>query len=325
VDYRKFLGRREELVLPYLGGPRVDAPNRRLSVVGEIAPGWWRFDIEGRRATPKEKVQGGDLSSLPRVRGHLLHDRLVREGAVAEQVSLMPEEEPPMFAPCHARRWHSGDLLFEELPFEGDAEAAVRLAFEEGRGLAGIKGVSATLRTAYGYAIAEAASQRIAIPAAPAELRKHVAAIAEGGAVEAEAVLRRLDGERRAYLRELEANRQQHEAWLAHQQIEEERAHRRDRAARDEAQGLDRALNALDATGAQPVSVRRLGDGNLEVTFRFMGERFLCVVEGATLQVLDAGICLGHPGNDRVLTLDSLPGVIREAIEDGVLVITRHA
>jgi hypothetical protein len=55
-----------------------------------------------------------------------------------------------------------------------------------------------------------------------------------------------------------------------------------------------------------------------------MGERFISVADEHTLQVLDAGICLGHPPSDKLVTLDSLPSVIKEAIETGALVILRY-
>jgi len=45
-------------------------------------------------------------------------------------------------------------------------------------------------------------------------------------------------------------------------------------------------------------------------------------IDAITLQVWDAGVCLA--GEDRLVTLESLPGVIREAIETGRLVITRR-
>ena len=70
------------------------------------------------------------------------------------------------------------------------------------------------------------------------------------------------------------------------------------------------------------LAARRLGDGQLEVAFEFMGERFVSVVEALSLQVLDSGVCLA--GEDRLVTLDSLPGVIREAIATDRLVITRR-
>lgn len=45
------------------------------------------------------------------------------------------------------------------------------------------------------------------------------------------------------------------------------------------------------------------------------------MVAADSLNVLDAGICLD--GADGALTLESLPGVIREAVETGALVVTR--
>jgi hypothetical protein len=39
--------------------------------------------------------------------------------------------------------------------------------------------------------------------------------------------------------------------------------------------------------------------------------------------VLDPGVCLA--GAHRVLTLDAMPSVVREAVEADVLVITREA
>ena len=85
---------------------------------------------------------------------------------------------------------------------------------------------------------------------------------------------------------------------------------------------VERASSALAASGAVLLDGRRLADGLLEVTYRFMGERFRAVVQAGSLQVVDAGICLS--GHDAELTLDSLPPVIREGSEDGVLVITSH-
>jgi len=85
TDFRAFLGAKSELVLPYFGGTRVDAPDRRLRVTGEhdpgqgmrptgrdLAPGWYRFRVEGRRAVPLEPAAPGDLSNCPAIRlgGH---------------------------------------------------------------------------------------------------------------------------------------------------------------------------------------------------------------------------------------------------------------
>ncbi len=67
---------------------------------------------------------------------------------------------------------------------------------------------------------------------------------------------------------------------------------------------------------------RRTGQDMVEVTFEFMDERFISLVDARTLNVYDSGICLS--GADQQLTLESLPSAIREAIDTGQLHITRH-
>jgi hypothetical protein len=71
------------------------------------------------------------------------------------------------------------------------------------------------------------------------------------------------------------------------------------------------------------------------VNFRHQHQRFECVCDARTLRIIDAGICLvGHNDyddedddtirGDTFFTLESLPSVITEAINTGVLHITRH-
>ncbi|MFP2910334.1 hypothetical protein ACLESD_35910, partial [Pyxidicoccus sp. 3LFB2] len=133
MDYRKFLGKVESAVLPYFGGGTVDTPSRRLRVTTPVTPGWWRFEVQGRSATAREPSGPEGLEALPRVRGHVWGRRLVREGAVAEPLELMPEEEPPRLALVSARRWFDGSLVFDGLEFEGEAEDTARRALEEGQ------------------------------------------------------------------------------------------------------------------------------------------------------------------------------------------------
>jgi hypothetical protein len=329
VDYRKFLGKVESEVLPYFGGASVDAASRRLRVSTPPAPGWWRFDVQGRTATAREPAEPEGLDGLPLVRGHLWGSRLVREGAVAEPVKLLPEEEPPRFSPVRARRWHDGTLVFEGLDFEGEAEGTARLMLEEGRALAEVKAVPASLRAAFGYAVLEGASRALGIRFSPVEVRGQVLSVSEAGRPAAEARLRALATERETHVRAVEARLRAVE--VQRQRAEEEvrlqaelaRLRSAPRHLERQAQGAVRVERALEAAGARLLDTRRLGSERLEVTFGFMGERFISIVEASTLQVVDAGICLA--GSDREVTLESLPSVIREAIEDDVLVITRHA
>jgi hypothetical protein len=119
-----------------------------------------------------------------------------------------------------------------------------------------------------------------------------------------------------AFLAALAVERRRYQAELRYQEV---RGRARARPGKPE----DRADAALDAAGARMLGCRRIGGGNLEVRFQLDGERFVSVVNGDTLQVLDAGICLA--GADRQLTLDSLPSVIREAERTDQLNITRRA
>ena len=298
MDYRKFLGQVETWVLPYFGGAHVELPSRRLRVSSPPpAPGWWRFEVRGRTATAREPAGPEGLEGLPLVRGHLWGTRLVHTRAEAEPVRLLPDEESPRFSPLRARRWHDGTLVHEASDFEDEAEAIARSRWEEGGTLAEVKAVPASLRAAFGYAMLESTAHRLGIPFAPAEVRGQVLSVAEAGPLAAEARLRALALTRAPHLRA--------------------------RPVEPDARFTSRVERALDAAGARLLDLRRRGAGLWEVTFGFMGERFQSLVEADTLGVVDAGICLA--GEDRLVTLESLPSVIREAIEEDVLVITRHA
>jgi hypothetical protein len=309
MDYRKFLAAKQQLVLPYFGGARVEAENRTLQVSTDGEPGWWRFEIQGRRASFIERVDPGDLSSLPSVRGHWAQGWLFSSGQDIERISLPPADEPEPLAPCTARRWYSGDLLLDSVEFEDEAEDGARRALEEGRALSDIKGISPALRAAYGFSLSAAVGRETGIRISPREVAAHVLQIAEGGRVAALDMLHRMEQERAEY-----ALLQRDEALL--------RQARRARPTRVTRDPIQRCDAALDAAGARMLRGRSRADGQLEIAFTFMGERFISIVDEDTLQVYDAGICLS--GADRELTLESLPSVIREAIRTHRLCITRH-
>jgi hypothetical protein len=300
VDYRKFLAQDTRLVLPFLGGAHVVGARRRFRLTESPAePGWWTFTISGRKATPVERAAAPELDGLDKVTGHLHRDHIFLPGARTHLVNFLPDDEPMPFTLCSARRWHSGDLLFDMLEFESEAEEEARRAFEDGIGLAQVRGVPATLRAAFGYAVAERVARASDVSLNPLEVRRHLLAIAERGPEVAEELVGRV---------------------LAIRAEQIERARRRDaaRRARELARELardpvGRAERALAAAGAEPLGIRRLGQDQLEVRYRFDGERFRTIVMADTLQVIDAGFCLA--GADRELTLESLPSAIREAIQ----------
>jgi hypothetical protein len=299
----------------------------------QLAPGWWRFRVDGRRAVPLEPSPPADLAALPAVRGHFVSGWVVVDGRQLHRIALPPADEPAPLSRVVCRRWHSGDLLFDTTEFEDDAELAARTALEERRPLGDTKGVVPSLRAAFGYAVGLDVARELDIAVTPRELAAHVVAIAEGGRDVAtrpfDAILeaRRREAEE-AQRRIEEANRR-----LAAAQREAEEARRAERLehAGRHARSLDRhrhplrrADDTLEQAGARMIVARFLENRTqLDVTYEVDGTRILSIVDAATLQVLDPGICLS--GAHRVLTLDAMPSVVREAIEDGVLNITRRS
>jgi hypothetical protein len=302
VDYRRFLAAPAAVDLPYFGGPYVEAPDRRLRLAGSRpAPGFWRFDVRGRAAHAVAPADPPDLSGLPAVRGYavvpggyLVHER-------AERFALQPADEPLPFAPVVGRRWPTGELLDGGPDFETGVEDQVRERFT-GRGtLAGLSGVPAALRAAFAYAVLLRVADEARLPVVPSEARAEVAAIADGGYEAALLVLTGIISARAAEPR----------APAAHARPSDERV---DTAVEE------RAAAALDASRAALRGTRRLAGGILEVRYDLDGERFVSLVDSDTLRVVDAGICLN--GHDDRLTLESLPGVVRQAMRDDVLHIT---
>jgi hypothetical protein len=196
-------------------------------------------------------------------------------------------------------------LLFDTIEFEDDAELAARDALEHQRPLGSVRGATPSLRAAFGYALGRVGSRDI--PLSMRELTPHVLAIAEQGLESVRAIAARLTDERR----HATATQRLREA-LASLVV-------RDRAA----DPMQRADDVLEAAGARMLSARRIGGGaQLDVTYEIDGERIMSIVDIDTFQVIDPGVCLA--GEHRVLTLDAMPSVVREAIAEDHLNITRH-
>jgi hypothetical protein len=314
VDFRRFLDRSEEVAAPVVDG-YAWLRDRRARVQGEaVGNGWWRVQVQGRQArpiaaAPPEEVAAA-LAALPRMRGHVLlaHGgvQLVDSRAHCHAVDLPPADEvPPVLAPATARRWPTGDLLlWDQVEWEGEREEAARRALEDRDGLGAVKGVPASLRAAFGFATALLASRALAIPVEPAEVRRWVGEIADQGYARAEAALRALAQER---------------ASLARPAV----AVQRRTAAPEPAMDMEAEVeDTLRAAGARLLGVRRVGGGVVEVRWMFEGQRLISLVSDPGLRVIDSGVCLS--GSDDLVTLDSLPGVIREALDTDALVITRH-
>ncbi len=324
MDYKAFLKQSEPLVLPYFGGARVDSVDRRFAVQrreeAQLEPGWWRFVIEGRRAVPKDRADPIDLGALipspSIVRGHWVDGWVVSSGRELGRIALPPADEPSPLAKVTARRWYSGDLLFDSLEFEDDAEITARMALEERRPLlASVKGVVPSLRAAFGYSLGLAAAAELKIEVSIRELTPIIVEIADGGMTVVsqlfdDLVQRRVRMEQA--LREREARAKFADAARSAKSVVRK------------GDGYTICDHALDSADARMLAFRRIANSSqFEVTYTVDGERIISTVAADTLQVLDPGVCLANAHS--VLTLDAMPSVIREAIEDGVLVITRRS
>jgi hypothetical protein len=315
ADFRAFLAPKDPVVLPYFGGTRVDAADRRLRVEGELAAGWWRFRIDGRRAVPIEPASPGELDKLPVVRGHWVNGWVVADGRQLARVALPPDDEPPPLSRVTARRWYSGDLVFEAVEFEDEAELEARRALEELRPIGELRGVVPSLRTAFGLALGVAIARELGVPASVRELVPRVVAIADRGR---DAV--------RDWLEELAAERERaaEEARARAETIRLETTAGTARVIARRGDPVQRADDALDGAKARMLSCLRLERGTrLDVTYEVDGNRIMSIVDAATLRVIDPGVCLA--GAHGVLTLDAMPSVVREAIEEDHLNITRRA
>jgi hypothetical protein len=84
------------------------------------------------------------------------------------------------------------------------------------------------------------------------------------------------------------------------------------------------ARSALALSGAELLDHREgYNQGEMLVRYLFRGRRLECACSKYTLRIIDAGVCLDdHMGTkgDTYFTLESLPGVIGQAIDEGVLV-----
>ena len=154
MDYHQFLAPDSiEVRLPYFRGRKVRDESRGWRLREEISPGWYRFRVRGRFADPVEAIEpeldAWDARKLPRREGYLAAGRFIGDDRQVPLFGLCPDEALPRFSPIEAAEWFSGHLWFAGPLFESETEDAVREAFEEERGIDGIKAVTPPLAGAF--------------------------------------------------------------------------------------------------------------------------------------------------------------------------------
>jgi PAS domain-containing protein len=300
----------ETLVSPWLGGRSLRSGARHWPIEGVLPReyGWVEFALEGRRARvlgptgAQDKVLGG------LVRGYLVGDRLVRGDARvdpdpktiadhSERVHLIDLGLDRFVVVAAGRVSEDSPLVFirQEMPLGPESE--VLDAFLDGQtSVVGIKGVSPALDAAFRMEV----WQRVEAERRRRELEERL----------------RLEEE----VRQREARRQELVEKLG------DGAARREMAQHDFGAA---ARAALVVGGAEYLEHRpSTNRGEMVVRFRIAGRRYECTCHYRTLQIIESGICLtdhdtGVRG-DTWFTLESLPGVIRQADREGKLVVFRR-
>ena len=319
MSWEDLLSADEDLrVLPWTGGREVADLGRAWKIRGALPPehGWYEFELSsGRRASlrgPAEPDLDHFEQQYEQRRGYLVGNRLIPDDVWVDPdpARLVQQTEPVFlvepglerFTRALTFRSGTGDLIFLRQEFPEGPEVEVMEAYQDrAESVAEVVGVTPALDLAFRWISYQ----------------------------------RWLAEERQRLLLELQRQRQQEEE-RARQAEQRERE-----AARHAGTGLGRRLLAVNdfeaaARAALAISGAELLDcrpsrARLEmvVQYRFRRQRLECVVERHTLRVVDAGICLedhdtGEKG-DRHLTLESLPPVVGQAMDENRLVVWRHA
>ena len=318
--WEQLLAGDEERILPWTGSRKVYHGSRGWKIAGElpVEHGWYSFRTSaGREATVLAPAEA-DFSyeeGHPVIRGYLAGDRLIPDGARVEldpdrlveqtQPAFLVEPGLERFCRAVAVETGAGNLVYMRQEFPQGPEDEVQAAYQDRlESVDHVSGVTPALDLAFRWL----SLQRLR---AEERERRYREWLAEQERRRAEAQRRREDEERlRRELRTAGTG-----AW------------RRALASRDFEAA---AREALRLSGAELLDTRpAYNRGEMIVQYRFRQRRLECVVDRATLRVNDAGICLtdeytGEKG-DSYFTLESLPAVVGEAIDLGVLVVYRHA
>ena len=289
----------ETIVAPWLGGRSVDLGPRRWRLSGSLPgePGWYRFRVQGRNVEVDQPVEPEPGAFVSVVTGHLIGDRLVTDGAVvdpdpakiasaSERVHLLERGLDRFVRISAGRVVPEGPLIFKEEEMPLGPEEEVLAAWQDKKASVDhVRGVPPSLDAAFRMEMWQRS-----------EAKRHREALER---------LRR---------------RQEIAETLG------DGAGRRKLAPRD----FEAAAQAALAVGGAEYLEHRPSVARREmvVRFRLAGRRFECTCDERTLRIIDAGVCLvDHHTDERgdtYFTLESLPGVIRQADREGVLVVFRH-
>jgi hypothetical protein len=311
MSWKDLLQSADEItVLPWVGGRSIQSSDRTWHIDGNIPRehGWFSFKISARKAMVDKLADATpEILKYP-VRGYLVGDRVIPDNirvdpdptqiiAYSEQVYLIEPGLDRFVRIAAGRICDNGPLVYQnqEMPLGPEEEVA----------------------KAYQDRIDSVNNIQNVPPALDAAFRMETW-------YRAEADKRRAEIERRR--REEEERRIKEER---RQQLIQQLGDAAGRRAMTNVDFGEAARAALAMGGAEYLDHRRsYNRGEMVVTFRVGQRRFECTCDKNTLQIIEAGICLtDHASGERgdtYFTLESLPGVIREAEHRRVLHVFRH-
>lgn len=299
----------EAVTAPWIGGRTIRTWTGRSWRIEDppLEHGWYVFDVLARRASnPRKAMDPAELNDV-RV-GYLVGDRFVADDVRLEldpsklarkfeRVHLI-EEGFERFSRVRVGRFHQGGPLLyggQEMPVGPEMEV-LDVFLDGGESVDHVADVAPALDAAFRF---ETWHRE--------EARRRRQEEARRRQEEAERIVR---AERRRQIVERLGSGEG----------------RREVAVLDFAEAARAALAVGGAAYLDHYATH--GGREMAVTFRMDGARYQCTCDANTLQVIDSGICLtdevsGERG-DSYFTLESLPGVVRQAAEEGVLVVFRH-
>jgi len=310
--WEELLAEEDSLVLPWAGGRQIFYKERTWNLAKRpVEYGWYEFRVASdRRAEIIDQVEEDAYTykaqnSLWVTEGFIVGDRLIpndaRPGSIKElvtQTSTVHLIEPGMdrISKAAIAKLPNDQFIFLHRVFGEGPEDEVILAWQEKQSsISNIKGVSPALHTAFLWAVYQRQQEE-------------------------------------------EAERK-YQKWVAEQERKRIQAEKREEALKNIGTGLGRralaqagdfrtaASAALAISGAELLDVIQDRQNTMRVQYRFRKRRLECVVDKYTLRIVDAGVCLDdHHGTkgDTLLTLESLPPVINEAMNKDKLVVWRH-
>jgi len=314
MSWEDLLGENDQWVLPWHGGRVVHSAERSWLVDGPRPRehGWYKFDTTGGRsctlASPDKTDPDPVWAEGQRViRGYMVGNRLITDWCrvdpnpdkLVEQTEQVYCVEPGLGRVARAAvvRDRVGWLVYIQQEFPQGPETEVLAAYQDRMpDVNHVQGVTPALDLAFRWMSQQREKQE--------ERQREIERI-------------RVEEERRREAEE-RTRRAIRDASTA--------VGRRALAARD----FDLAAReALRVSGAELLDVRdSYNKGEKVVQYRFRRRRLECTVDAQTLQIIDAGICLtdhktGFKG-DSLLTLESLPPTVGQAIDENKLVVWRH-